>query len=1013
MSEKPLPPKLLLRDANTHRSPISPALSLTFLRFSIAALLVGAAIAVLVLRVVLPQQPERVWGAIGVAAIALVAWLIQYRGHWRHAMRFLAIGAWSAVTVIAVFTGGVMSPVVIAYPLIILMTGWLLSPLSAVITAGLTVVATVGLIAAEQWGWLARAYAIPLVWHGVDQIIVYIMAALIAFFVVRVYQNRIDESREAAAALIQRTADMEAGKLDLQRAQGVARVGSWGYELGTDIMRFSDEACRILGLREGTVLNQATCLAGVYSLDRDAMGEAWLSAVKSGHFDHEHRVQVGRDIRWVREKAEISYSPDGTPLKAVGVTQDITVRRLAEEGLRESEARYRSLVEFTPQPILVHRMGTLLFVNEAAIKLFGARDAAQLMTHQAQDLIHPDSQVSQRARMERINSDMPVTGMVEARFLRLDGRTIDVEVQGTAIVYQGERAIQVAIHDITEMKAHQKQLEHIAHFDALTGLPNRVLLADRLHQGMVQAQRRGTLLAVAYLDLDGFKAINDRYGHQTGDQLLIALAARMGQTQREGDTLARLGGDEFVAVLLDLDNADACLPMLTRLLSAAAKPVQLNGQTLQVSASLGVTFFPQSEGVDADQLLRQADQAMYQAKLAGKNRHHVFDTVLDRHVRGHHQSLERIRRALVDSEFVLHYQPKVNMRTGQVIGVEALIRWQHPEDGLLAPAAFLPVIENHALAVEVGEWVLATALEQVKQWQFQGLTLPVSVNVSAYQLQQPDFSLRLRAVQDACIDLPPDCLQLEVLETSAMTDMAHVSTVMSECRRYGVTFALDDFGTGYSSLTYLKHLPVSQLKIDQSFVRNMLDDPDDLAILEGIIGLASTFRREVIAEGVETVEHGVMLLQLGCHLAQGNGIAPAMPGSEIEGWLRRWQPAPAWRDQVLIRPQDLPLLIAGVEHRAWLGAVERYIKGERLEPPPLGPTECRLGGWLVGDGLVHHGSRPGFESVSPLHDRVHVVAGRLCELKSSGEGEQACARLGELQGPSQSLLAQLSALTES
>ncbi len=685
-----------------------------FLRYSIVALLVGAALAVLILRWVAPAQPERILGAVGVMALALAAWLIQRRGHWRYAMRFLVVGSWGAVTVIAAFTGGVMSPVIIVYPVIILLAGWLLSPWSAGVTAGLTVMATLGFVVADHWGWLTQAYVIPGALHGVDQIIVYILAALISIFVVRVYQNRLDESQAAAAALIQRTADMEAGKLELQRAQGVARVGSWGYEWAADSMRFSDEACRILGLPEGSVLTQANSLAGVHPMDRDAMGAAWRDAVNEGHFDHEHRVQVGRQIRWVRQKAQISYAPDGAPLKAVGVTQDITERRQAEDALRESEARYRSLVELTPQPILVHRMGTLLFVNEAAIKLFGARDAAQLMTKQARDLVHPDSRASQQARMERINNNMPVTHMVEARFLRLDGRTIDVEVQGTAIIYQGERAIQVAIHDITEMKAHQTQLEHIAHFDALTGLPNRVLLADRLQQGMAQAQRRGTLLAVAYLDLDGFKAVNDRYGHQTGDQLLIALAARMGQTQRVGDTLARLGGDEFVAVLLDLESVDACLPMLSRLLEAAAKPVQLDGKTLQVSASLGVTFFPQSEAVDADQLLRQADQAMYQAKLAGKNRHHVFDTELDRHVRGHHQSLERIRRALVDDELVLYYQPKVNMRTGQVIGVEALIRWQHPEEGLLAPAAFLPVIEDHALAVDVGEWVLSTALSAVQ-----------------------------------------------------------------------------------------------------------------------------------------------------------------------------------------------------------------------------------------------------------------------------------------------------------
>ena len=664
VSENPLPSKSLQRDADAHRSPISPAMSRTFLMYSIAALLVGAAVAVVLLRLVLPQQPERILGALGVAGIALVAWLIQSRGRLRCAMNFLAVSAWAAVTVIATFTGGVLSPVIIAYPVIILLMGWLISPWFASLAAGLTVVVTVGFVLADHWGLLTLAYAIPAVLHGVDQIIVYIMAGLIATFVVRIYQRRLDEAGDAAVALTQRTADMEAGKLDLQRAQGVARVGSWGYEWATDSMRFSDESSRILGLREGSVLTQANCLAGVHPLDRDGMRDAWQVAVQVGHFDHEHRVQVGRHIRWVRQKAEISYAPDGAPFKAVGVTQDITERRHSEEALRESEARYRSLVELTPQPILVHRLGTLLFVNEAAIKLFGARDAAQLMAKQAQDLIHPDSRVSQRARMERINNNMPVTSMVEARFLRLDGRVIDVEVQGTAIVYEGVRAIQVAIHDITEMKAHQTKLEHIAHFDSLTGLPNRVLLADRLQQGMAQAQRRGTVLAVAYLDLDGFKAINDRYGHQTGDQLLIALAARMGQTQREGDTLARLGGDEFVAVLLDLESGDASLPMLTRLLAAAAKPVQLDGKSLQVSASLGVTFYPQADGVDADQLLRQADQAMYQAKLAGKNRHHIFDTELDRHVRGHHQSLERIRRALLEAEFVLHYQPKVEYAYG-------------------------------------------------------------------------------------------------------------------------------------------------------------------------------------------------------------------------------------------------------------------------------------------------------------------------------------------------------------
>ncbi|MEI7430474.1 MAG: PAS domain S-box protein, partial [Betaproteobacteria bacterium] len=376
--------------------------------------------------------------------------------------------------------------------------------------------------------------------------------------------------------------------------------------------------------------------------------------------------------------------------------------------------------------------------------------------------------------------------------------------------------------DITAIKEHEKQLEHIAHYDVLTTLPNRVLLADRLQQAMAQAQRRGQLLAVAYLDLDGFKAINDLHGHQTGDQLLITLAERMKQSLRDSDTLARLGGDEFVAVLSDLDDIAACVPMLSRLLAAAAQPMPIGESILQVSASLGVAFYPQSEPVDADQLLRQADQAMYQAKLSGKNRYHIFDAEQDRSVRGHHESLEHIRHALETNQFVLHYQPKVNMRTGEVIGAEALIRWQHPQRGLLPPAVFLPVIENHPLAVTLGEWVIESALSQMERWRNEGLDIPVSVNVSARQLQQMDFVGRLHATLAAHPAIRPGDLEIEVLETSALEDLARVSSIIEECQSFGVSFSLDDFGTGYSSLTYLKHLSVGQLKIDQSFVRNML-----------------------------------------------------------------------------------------------------------------------------------------------------------------------------------------------
>lgn len=450
--------------------------------------------------------------------------------------------------------------------------------------------------------------------------------------------------------------------------------------------------------------------------------------------------------------------------------------------------------------------------------------------------------------------------------------------------------------DVTLMKAHEQELQHLAHFDRLTNLPNRTLLADRMQQAMSQVERRNLQLGVVYLDLDGFKAVNDDYGHAAGDLLLTTLASRMQRVLREGDTLARMGGDEFAAILIDLANIEDSLPLLNRLLAAAAEPVMVGDTVLNVTASIGATFFPQTQEVDADQLLRQADQAMYQAKLSGKNHVHIFDGVQDNNIRIYHETLDQIRRALAENEFVLFYQPKVNMRSGAIIGVEALIRWQHPEKGLLPPAEFLPVIDDHPLAVDVGEWVLNTAMSQVEIWQQAGVDIVVSVNIGAQQLLQNDFVNRLQATLAAHPAIKPGSIELEMLETSALNDLKQASQVIKACSECGIKFALDDFGTGYSSLTYLKQLPVSQLKIDQSFVRDMLAQPDDLAILQGVLSLAGAFGREVIAEGVETQAHGELLLQLGCELAQGYGIARPMPAEEILAWTALWRPVPDWQN---------------------------------------------------------------------------------------------------------------------
>ncbi|MEH6446266.1 MAG: EAL domain-containing protein [Oceanospirillaceae bacterium] len=450
--------------------------------------------------------------------------------------------------------------------------------------------------------------------------------------------------------------------------------------------------------------------------------------------------------------------------------------------------------------------------------------------------------------------------------------------------------------DITLIKEHQLQLERIAHYDLLTGLPNRVLLSDRLSQTMLQCSRHGKSLAVAFLDLDGFKHVNDTHGHNVGDLLLIALSVRMKEALREDDSLARIGGDEFVAVLVDLVAVEDCEPILERLLLAASEPIVISDVIFNVSVSIGVTFYPQ-DSVDADQLMRHADQAMYVAKESGKNCYHLFDTDQVEAIKEQRESLEAIRSALDNHQFVLHYQPKVNMKLGTVTGVEALIRWQHPERGLLSPIEFLPVIENNPMMIEMGEWVIDTALTQISQWQAMGLNLPVStsVNIAAVQLQQPDFTQRLATILAKHPDVEPRYLELEVLETSALDDVQHVSEIMNACITLGVNFALDDFGTGYSSLIYLRRLPANIIKIDQNFVRDMLIDDDDLAIVEGVTALAKSFKRDVIAEGVETIEHGTALLKLGCCLAQGYGIAKPMPGSDFPVWANHWKPHVSWQ----------------------------------------------------------------------------------------------------------------------
>lgn len=547
--------------------------------------------------------------------------------------------------------------------------------------------------------------------------------------------------------------------------------------------------------------------------------------------------------------------------------------------------------------------------------------------------------------------------------------------------------------DISPMKEQQRRLEHVVHFDALTGLPNRTLLAERLRAAMQSSREQSKTVGVVYFDLDGFKAVNDVHGKEIADSLLVDISHRIKQVLGEGYTLGRMGGDEFVVLLPGLACPGDASPILEKLLTAAAEPYSVEGLGLEVSATAGTTFYPQPEEVDADQLLRQADQAMYQAKLTCKGGFVTFDPAQQFTVRCRNEEVARIRRGLRANEFVLHYQPQVNMATGALVGAEALIRWQHPQRGLLLPSDFLPLIEEQDLAIELGQWVIDSALAQIERWAEEGHSLRVSVNVGARELEQPDFGDRLGSLLARHPGVSPHMLGIEVLESSALRDISMVSDLIGRCAAMGVHVAIDDFGTGYSSLTYLKRLPVGVLKIDQSFVHDMLDDADSLAILQGILGLANAFRRTAVAEGVETVGHGVMLLRLGCQVAQGFGIAAAMPPEELFRWYQTWHPHASWANATPVSPQDWPLLIAEVELNNWNADMHRYINGEKSACPELDEQKCRMTAWLQAEKTGPRSGSPVLEQMDFLHREVHRMMARALQLESAGELEKFVAEL--------------------
>jgi diguanylate cyclase (GGDEF)-like protein/PAS domain S-box-containing protein len=663
------------------------------------------------------------------------------------------------------------------------------------------------------------------------------------------------------------------------------------------VVSWNKGAERIFGYKDHEIIGQS-----ILKLVPPELGSEEteiLATINRGEgIDHLETTRIRKDGRRIHVSVTTSPTWDsyGNLIGASKIARDITAQKLANEQLKLTASVFTNASEGI---LIADRHGAIVEVNEAFTYITGySREDVVGYDHSKFRSSRQGPEVFKSLQRALLRCGV-WKGELWSRKKNGEAYTVWLTITKVRSDDGKVRNYLALFSDITVLKLQQEKLEHGAHFDALTNLPNRLLLSDRLHQAMTMCQRSGRSLAVLYLDLDGFKAVNDRYGHKAGDELLVALSNRMQSALREVDTLARMGGDEFVAVLSDLESTQDCIQLVTRVLAACSEPININEQWLVVTASIGVTMYPQDDA-EADQLMRHADQAMYQAKQSGKNKFHLFDSAEEAVVKSRSLLQEHIAIGLTRNEFVLFYQPKVNMRTGEVIGAEALIRWQHPENGLLPPAAFLSAIENHPLNEALGAWVINAALEQMSRWKANGLTLPISVNISARQLQHIGFASQLRDLLAKHHTVNAGHLELEVLETSALDDIASTAEILESCRSLGVHFAIDDFGTGYSSLTYLRHLPVETLKIDQTFVRDMLDDVNDLSIVKGVIGLAHAFDRVVIAEGVETVAHGARLIELGCELAQGYEIARPMAADSLTQWCISWRPPVQWTDVIVV-----------------------------------------------------------------------------------------------------------------
>ena len=578
-------------------------------------------------------------------------------------------------------------------------------------------------------------------------------------------------------------------------------------------------------------------------------------------------------------------------LKAEAAMTEAFLKAGAEEELLESEEKFRKISSSAQDAIvMMDSEGDITYWNPASEKIFGYsyEDAVGKDLHA---LIVPQYQQNAfKEGFERFKQTGkgPVLGKtIELSALRKNGTEFPVEVSISAVPIKGKWHSIGIIRDITERKRSEETIRHMAYHDHLTGLPNRLLLNDRLEQALAMGRRHKSLVAILFLDIDRFKVINDTLGHAVGDELIKAVAQRLKKHLRDTDTVARLGGDEYTVLLQDVNGIESVTRVVENIFAIFKEPFDIKGHELFLTASIGISVYP-DDGTDSETLLKNADIAMYMAKDEGRNAYRFYTTAMNARTIERLELENGLRKAIERDELLLHYQPQIDIGTGEVVGVETLVRWHERERGIIRqPADFIPIAEETGLIVPIGEWVLRKACEENRKWQDKGLKpVRIAVNLSLRQFKQKDF---VKAVSGIIKDtaLAPEYLELELTESIVMKDGESTIEALRELKAMGIRLSIDDFGTGYSSLVYLKRMPIDVLKIDISFVRDITTDPDDAAIADTIIRMAHSLKLEVIAEGVETREQLEFLRNLQCDKFQGFLISRPVTSAEVEEFLAK------------------------------------------------------------------------------------------------------------------------------